>query len=397
MLKKRTAALAGLALASMIAAATAPAAAWSSNPSTPDGQPAADPPGAVVSGAVFSDPTIEDGDDVGRHIRGLVDQAAPGSTIRVANFVISGDTGMEFTQSLLAARERNVGVQVILDGWQIDNPSAALLVDELGVDKSAGSWVHVCGNMSPEGTTTSCLGTKGQHNKFYLFSDVGGERDVVVQSSANFTDRNVLSYWNNAVTITGNQGLFRAYDEYFEDMLTEVQDPDYHWSRTSGGPDGPATVSFFPSARDTVLDRLESLGCKGNGRSEIRIGMSEWDAARIGIAHRLGELVAEGCTVRVIHGPTADEVLAVFDETGVEHRALATNDMPGRIHSKYLIASDMTGKRSGSQLVITGSHNFNATSLHRNDEAYVELRNAAIYQQYEDNFEAMWQAAAPTP
>lgn len=393
MLKKRRAALAGLALVSVIAATT-PAAASSAGSSAPDGMRGASP-GTIVSGAVFSNPTVEDGDHVGRHLRGLVDRAAPGSSIRVANFVISGDTGMEFTQSLLAARDRGVAIQVILDGWQITNPSAAHLIDQLGIEKSADSWVHVCSNMSPEGSTTSCLGTKGQHNKFYLFSDVGGERDVVVQSSANFTDRNVLSYWNNAVTITGNQGLYRAYDEYFDDMLTEAQDPDYHWSRTTGGSDGPATVSFFPSARDTVVDRLTELGCKGNASSEIRIGMSEWDETRIGIAHRLGELVSEGCTVRVIHGPTADEVLAVFDATGVEHRALDTNAMPGRIHSKYLIAKNMTGKQSGRQFVLTGSHNFNATSLHRNDEAYVELRNAAIYQQYEDNFEAMWQAAAP--
>src|SRR5699024_2869010 len=120
----------------------------------------------VVSGAVFSNPTVDNGDGVGQHIRRLVDQVSPGEQIRVANFVISGDTGMDFTESLLGAHDRGVQVQVILDGWQIDKPAAALLIDELGTDKSAGSWVHVCGNLSPEGTTSSCIGTKGQHNKF---------------------------------------------------------------------------------------------------------------------------------------------------------------------------------------------------------------------------------------
>ncbi len=386
-MRRRT--IAALVCSAAIAAATLPAAATQSGPGTIE-----EGPMTVETGAVFSNPVIGDGDGVGRYVRGLVDLTPPGERIRVASFVISGDTGMEFTESLLAARARGVEVQVILDGWQIDKPAAALLIEELGTDEAESSWVHVCGNLSPEGTTSSCLGTKGQHNKFYLFSEVGGQTDVVVQASANFTDRNVLSYWNNAVTVTGNHGLYGSYNEYFEAMLTEVQNPDYHWSRTSGGPSGPVTANFFPSATDTVEDRLSSLGCKANGTSEIRIGMSEWDDTRIGIAERLAEMAEAGCTVRVVHGPVDDAVLAVLEDAGIEHRALDSNDMPGRIHSKYLIAKDLTGRQSGGRLVITGSHNYNSTSLHRNDEAYLELRDAEIYRQYEENFETMWAAAA---
>ncbi|WP_262103424.1 phospholipase D family protein [Arthrobacter sp. Marseille-P9274] len=42
---------------------------------------------------------------------------------------------------------------------------------------------------------------------------------------------------------------------------------------------------------------------------------------------------------------------------------------------------------------MTGSHNWNFTSLHRNDEAIVETTDAGIYDQYEANFDAMWAAA----
>jgi len=374
-------------IASVLLAATASSAASDPGSGHKD---SGDP---VVSGAVFSNPTVDNGDGVGQHIRRLVDQVSPGEQIRVANFVISGDTGMDFTESLLGAHDRGVQVQVILDGWQIDKPAAALLIDELGTDKSAGSWVHVCGNLSPEGTTSSCIGTKGQHNKFYLFSKVGDKKNVIVQSSANFTDRNVLSYWNNAVTLVGNHRLYGAYNEYFSDMLKEEQDPDYHWSRSTGGPDGPVTVSFFPSVSDPVEDRLRELGCKQNGRSEIRIGMSEWDGARAGIAQQLAQMQQQGCQVKVVHGPIDDEVRAIFDSSGIDHRALSTNEMPGRIHSKYLIAKGLTGRQSGSQLVITGSHNFNHTSLHRNDETYLEIRNRDIYKEYEENFETMWNTA----
>jgi phosphatidylserine/phosphatidylglycerophosphate/cardiolipin synthase-like enzyme len=45
--------------------------------------------------------------------------------------------------------------------------------------------------------------------------------------------------------------------------------------------------------------------------------------------------------------------------------------------------------------VLTGSHNYNQTSLRRNDEALLKLNNKAIYQQYVRNFEHMREVAPP--
>lgn len=350
----------------------------------------------VRTGAVFNNPAAGDGTAVVEQVCNLVQQAPAGSQIRIAHFVISGDAGMDFTEVLLAARDRGVDVQVVLDGWQVDKPASARLLEELGQDTTASSWVHVCGHVSPEGSTTSCQGTKGQHNKFYLFSQTGGQENVVVQSSANFTDLNSETYWNNAVTITGNDQLYAAYDEYFEDLVAEVQDADYYRSvRTAGGPAGPVTAHFFPSAdNDPVLDRLEELGCKAGGRTEIRVGMSEWDTSRLGVAERLAEMAADGCTVRVVHGPMDDAVEQTFTQAGIELRELASgSSLPGRIHSKYLVVEGATGTASGGQLVLTGSHNYTHTSLHRNDETLLELRSRRIYEEYEANFETMWTAA----
>ncbi|KAE8764407.1 phosphatidylserine/phosphatidylglycerophosphate/cardiolipin synthase family protein [Georgenia thermotolerans] len=388
--------LAGLAAAALVAlpvvAATTPATAAAANPATACADAPLTP---VTPGAAFNNPAAGRATGVVEQICSLVKQAPQGSQIRLAHFVISGAAGMDFADVLLAARDRGVDVQVVLDGWQVDNPASVALIEALGQDTSAGSWVHVCGNVSPEGNTSSCIGTKGQHNKFYLFSETGGAKNVVVQSSANFTDVNSRTYWNNAVVLPGNHRLYDAYNAYFEDLAAEVQDPDYYRQVTTAGPGGPVTAHFFPSAdADPVLERLNELGCKRDGATEVRVGMSEWDATRLGIADRLVEMAEDGCAVRVVHGPMVQEVADTFAAAGIDLRALNSGTLPGRIHSKYLIVDGATGTRSGGQIILTGSPNFNTTSLHRNDEAMLELRDKAIYEQYEENFETMWAAAA---
>lgn len=349
----------------------------------------------VETEAVFNNPVAGEATAVVEQICNLVQQAPAGSQIRIAHFVISGDAGMDFTNVLLAAKDRGVDVQVVLDGWQIDKAASVKLIEELGQDKTAGSWVHVCGHESPEGNTSSCIGTKGQHNKFYLFSETGGEDKVVVQSSANFTNVNSKTYWNNALTLTGNHKLYDGYNAYFEDLAAEVQDPDYYRTVSTGMKGGHITAHFFPSATvDSILDRVNELGCKNDGSTEVLIGMSEWDEARSGIADRIVEMAAEGCSVRIVHGPLDDAIAARFAaEAGIETRELNSGTLPGRIHSKYLTVENATGTGSAGQLVITGSHNYNTTSLHRNDEAIVETTNAEIHDQYQANFETMWAAA----
>ncbi|MPV89261.1 phosphatidylserine/phosphatidylglycerophosphate/cardiolipin synthase family protein [Georgenia ruanii] len=375
---------AAVASPAVTAAAATPATACAEAPPTP-----------VTTGAAFNNPAAGDATGVVEQICSLVTQAPAGSQIRLAHFVISGSAGMDFTNVLLAARDRGVDVQVVLDGWQVANPASVALIEGLGQDESADSWVHVCGNVSPEGNTSSCIGTKGQHNKFYLFSETGGAKNVVVQSSANFTDVNSRTYWNNAVVLPGNHRLYDAYNAYFEDLAAEVQDPDYYRQVATAGPGGPVTAHFFPSAdTDPALERLTELGCKNNGTTEIRVGMSEWDTTRLGIADRLVEMAESGCTVRVVHGPMDQEVADTLTAAGIELRALNSGTLPGRIHSKYLVVDGATGTRSGGQLVLTGSPNFNTTSLHRNDETMLELRDKGIYEQYEENFETMWAAAA---
>lgn len=353
----------------------------------------------VETGAAFNDPVAGTPTAVVERLCSLIKQAPSGSSIEIAEFVISGDAGADYVAVLLDAYRRGVEVRMVIDGYQIDNPAAQQLIGTLGTDKSATSWVHVCSHLSPEGNTSSCQGTKGMHNKFTLFSETGGKRDVVVQASNNITDVNSTSYWNNLVVLPGNRELFQGYAKYFDDLAAEVQNPDYDTTVVAGGPAGKITAQFYPVAdRDPIAQRLAEVGCKSKGRTRVEIGQSEWDGTRLAIVDELAKLKAAGCQVRVVHGLADDSVKAALDAAGIERRALDGSTPAGRIHSKYMVVTDSTGPGSGKGWVMTGSHNFNATSLRRNDEAMVELSERGVVAAYAANFARLWEVGvAPQP
>lgn len=382
------------AMLTSVALAAALAAVPGTGAAAENARPCGDAPvRPVTTGAVFNNPAAGDATAIVRQICNLVHQAESGSRIRIAHFVISGDAGADFATELADAHRRGVDVQLILDGWQVDNPAVDTLRATLGTDESQRSWLHVCTGLSPEGNTAACIGNKGNHNKFYLFSHTGGKSDVVVQSSANFTDLNSSTYWNNATTFVGNTRLYEAYNAYFEDLAAEKRTMDYNRTVTTGMPGGSVTASFFPRANgDPVVDYLAKAGCEG---TTIRIGMSEWDAYRIAIAERIVELADQGCRVRVVYGLPDDDVAELLtSHPNIAVRTLSkANELPGRIHSKYLLLEGAYDGKSDTRWVLTGSANFNKTSLRRNDEAMVKTNIKSVYEQYRENFETMFAAA----
>lgn len=405
--------LAGTLLVAATLTSVAGGTAGTADASSPPAPQAAQPTGApqpteardcrdaptdqVATGATFNNPADGDPTAIVRQVCSLVKQAPEGARIRVAHFVMSGDAGADFAAELIAAHERGVDVQAVLDGGsKNDNPAVDQLTEALGTDESAGSWVHRCSRAS-EGNTAACIGNKGQHNKFYLFSKTGDASDVVVQSSANFTDNNSTTFWNNAVTIAGNTDLYAGYDGYFDDLAAEKESDDYYHVVQTSMAGGKANVHFFPRAgddasTDPVVEQLSDVGC-GDGTT-IKIGMAEWDTYRIAIADRLVELAGEGCSVQVVYANTDSEVVERLSGTpGIEARELFTApELPGNIHSKYMTVRGST--KGDADWVLTGSHNYGENSLRRNDEALIYSTVESLYAPYADNFAAMWQATA---
>ncbi|MFC5749755.1 phospholipase D-like domain-containing protein [Actinomadura rugatobispora] len=357
--------------------------------------PCADAPEVkVTTGAVFSEPVGGDPAAIAQRLCSLVEQTPAGATVQVAHFVMSGTAGTGFADELIKAHRRGVRVQVLVDGDTRGAAVARRLADALGTDTADRSFLHVCtGPMS--GGTAACIGDKGQHNKFYLFSRVGRAKNVVVQSSANLTDLNSTTYWNNAVTLVGDKRLYGAYSAYFADLAAERKNLDYY--RTVDA--RKVQASFFPRAgtdasTDPIVENLGLVRCTPG--TAIRVGMSEWDAYRVAIAERLRDLARQGCTVQIVYGIVDDEVKQVLQsEPRIGLRVLGGGSgLPGRIHSKYMLIEGSFGRDDRARVVLTGSHNYNQTSLRRNDEALLRLTDKTIYTQYVRNFTTM-QAAAP--
>lgn len=354
-------------------------------PATAAGEPMANT--AVETGAVFNDPngTAAEQYAIRDHIVELTAASEPGSTISASIYNLT-DFDLGYAEELVAAAERGVRVRVVLETVTArpDREARDLLLERLGTDRGQASWVATC--------TEGCHGTRHNHNKFYLFSDVGGQRDVVVQSSANLTVSNGNRAWNNAVTIVDNAELYQAYLDYFGDLARDVTDLDYYTTVNAGA----VKTYHFPRAGsgatgDTVYNTLGNVACTGNvdvgtadGRTIIRVGM--WYFGRTAVAERLAALAREGCEVDIVYTRMLDGPRNAL--SGVPNVTLSQlpDDEDGTIiHSKYYLIEGSYADAERT-VVFTGSPNFSNAALRANDETMVRIYNERVHDQYVANF-----------
>ncbi|MCP3800502.1 phospholipase D-like domain-containing protein [Allokutzneria sp. A3M-2-11 16] len=330
---------------------------------------------AVTDGAVFNNPHVAGQQRaIVDHLRSLIKGAAVGSTVSIAIYHFN-DAGV--VNELVAARDRGVKVHMVLDSKHSAKPAAVDLVRKLGTDRSKPSWVALC---TKGRACIGDLGTPIMHNKFFLFSDTSGSKNVVVQGSANLTPTNTTKMWNNAVTLAGNTGLYNSYLRYFSDLVAQKKNNNYFRSDLSGN----AKTYFFPRAgSDTITNVLGNVGCADN--TIIRIAM--WNFSRDGIAAKLRELAGKKCRVEVVYTKLDAGSLGHLDN----HARITLKKIPGDfiVHSKYMLIEGTYANQKNSKWVFTGSHNYTNAALRENDEALLRLHSAAIHDQYRANFTKM--------
>lgn len=335
-----------------------------------------------VTGAVFNKPTGTTAEQyaIRDHLLGLVDGTPAGATISMSIYHLTDDERV-FADALIAAVDRGVKVRLVFESEYVSSGSAQALVTKLGRDKTKPNWAAIC--------NAGCHGSKINHNKFYLFSNVAGQANVVVQSSANLTISNSRKYWNNAVTFAGNAELYNAFVGYFNDLSRDLQNLDYYKSVGAGN----VKTYWFPRAgttsdSDTVVNTLGNVGCAGG--TTIKVAM--WYFGRVAIANSLASLAGQGCKVDVVYTEILAEPYAALNgRTNVRLRQL--DDGTYIVHSKYLI---IDGPYAGvdRKTVFTGSHNYSNAALRTNDETMLRIYSDPIHDQYAANFAAVWAAAA---
>ncbi len=367
---------------------------------------------APVTSVVFNNPNdAVRKKAVSDRLRMLIANADANSTIKVAIFQFQDPS---ITDALRRARSRGVSVQVIVDWGSTRYATWKYLSDPtlggLGFDRTKSSWVFSCpasqacigGTNAPEDVTPI------MHNKFALFSSVGGARNVVFQSSANFKvdlpggsgDGN----WNNAVTTVGNAGLYNSYAGYFDDLKNLRRSTDYYNKRP---PEtfGPFRPYYSPRAgsgagTDTIVSILNNVDCTKRNTSTgtstrqtiVKVAMAHF--TRGDVSEKLKQMDNAGCYVQVIYRD--DTVGAavkadLLDKSG-RYNGIQSWRFPKSavhtLHSKYLAIEGYYGA-SDQKVVWTGSHNYTRPALRYNDEVLLRVTGASFHDAFRQNFRDM--------
>lgn len=331
---------------------------------------------------VFSYPTLDGAPDDAHEdtVTELLTQAVPDSEVHFSIFTF---TQMNVADAFIDAVERGVDVNILIDESSVEAEATQYLRDHL----SDGVTITVDG----------AIGDNNNHNKFLLLEELeNGDRDVVWQSSANFTNTQRHLH-NTSVIIRGDTGLYEAYRSYWNDMKDDKQNLDYNRTETGEA----ATVYFSPrSDVDTHLAALENIECTED--STIRLLYSIWTEHRSDVVDRIEELVEQGCTVDVIIDEEASTVGPLLERAGANvleypHYTPGQGPNPDQIISVHsttmLIESDFTvaGETERRRLVYTGSQNLSGPGLVNNDEALLEIENDDVYRQFVDDWERVYQ------
>lgn len=212
----------------------------------------------------------------------------------------------EGANALLRAQRRGIRVRLIMDDRNVevlDNPPFKRVRRGLrnwnqNHPQKRNSWARLC-----KGTCRSKGGSA--HSKFFLFSQVGRSKRVVMQGSANFTVASTTNQWNDMYTHTRNRQAWKFYTRIFNQAAKDKPVyPAYADKRTDN-----FRLIAFPirgkKAIDPVMQMLNRVRCRGatntaNGRTKVQIAPDVIRQTRgMRLAKKLRRLWDSGCNLRI--------------------------------------------------------------------------------------------------
>jgi hypothetical protein len=241
------------------------------------------------------------------------------------------------------------------------------------------------------------------HSKLYLFSKAGRSNWVSIVASANPYTGNTFKSWNNSHTIVGDTRIYNSLNQYFVDLTRDKDNLNYYRTTTSG----KYKLYYFPrkAVRNKVtvvpLDVMNHVTCsdpgKGygkDGKTEIKVAMWGWSAARLDVARQLWALHNRGCKVTVIlnSGRTNPKVISTLVKRSSKRGVMPVYDVwrdknkngIGEFymhHKMYQINGKWFGN-SSTKVVYTGSQNFTGPGQLANDDIILRIKDNATYNAY---------------
>lgn len=327
-----------------------------------------------------------------------------------------------------AARD-GVKLRILVDYNDYLSPAYNTVAEAIK-DAPAGSWIKTCGLNDPAGTNkgTSCMGQHIMHNKFFLFKNINGTANVVMQTSANLNGHSGTEMWNTAY-ITPDEWLYSKYQAYFGDLAESssagASDENYYSTfRSAYSPtNGKFAMNVSPRKSGNVyLDVLNSVRCTGNtsggttdkNHTIVRAAQMQIAGANgIAIAKRLWELDNQGCYVDIV----ADEISVAkraepktvlnyllarpeaLPPDRVNYHGPEVREFSGTqcgVHQKNLLIDGFFDGKPNQKIVVTGSHNMNNKSPMYNDEVILRINSASVHEKFKQAFFKLRAGAAIT-
>jgi hypothetical protein len=376
----------------------------------------------VETGLHYNDPDGDTHNEIVEHIATLIQGAAKGSDIAVAAHFF----GDEEIQQALENAVEDTNVRVVVDGGVSMAPGEEENYDEfyelwhqIGDDMESPEWIEHCR------LARACIGEKKMHNKFFLFEKTMGVDNVVVQTSANLKEGGSgTGMWNSAYTIA-DAGLYKHYLAYFEDL--RVGTPNNRYYEENDLPPAGGKYAVYHSPRqggNTAMDLLDKVDCTKKSdsggtqpghRTIVRVAMwmisgTTWDSTGTKLAGKLKYMDDQGCYVDVVvntvdkgkggndgaleallrkpkgiyHGP---EVREFYNPKGGDRAGL---------HSKDILIDGYYDGKDDQKVVITGTYNLTYSSVRRNDETVLVIKDAQLHDDFTAFHFAVRKAASLT-
>ncbi len=307
-----------------------------------------------------------------------IEHTPRGATIRIVGFSLSL---FEVADPLIAAAERGVHVQLVIDAHSLEFKATQALVEALGRDRRADSFVVL-----PKG---SARGSAGHlHQKTWSFSRTGRSERVVMVGSMNATQYGTVDQYADMYVFVDRADVWRTFLSVFRQQVRDRPAADLPRTEHLG----EDTAYFFPGYsldNDPMQQRLAAIDPAG---ATIRVGTYAWhDERGLRLATQLADLARAGARVEVLTG--------LYVSTPVENALVAggvtvrRGVFPGgqNIHLKMLLVDDPA---NGRRYVTTGSDNWSDASYDKDDLIMAISLSEREYRQYTAYYERIMRRSA---
>ena len=375
----------------------------------------------AYNGPYFNNPHVpKDRYRIERRLLDTLRHVPRGETVRIA--IYSFDR-IPVANAIIAAHKRGVRIQMLLnDHWE--NRAMQMVRAELGVNRSAKSFIYKC----KSGCRTTTDQYRNLHSKFYLFSQAGRAKDVMVVGSHNFTRNADAHQWNDAYFMSGNEALYKQFTATFKDMKKDYntkQPPMYFCGVPVGAHCDDSVDKYtnwvFPKrstpSDDEVLKMLAKVQCLtpdgagGQTRTKLVLSMHTMRGARGNyLASAIRNKWAEGCDFRVSYGLIGVKTKQILGastargriplrSTGLDYDPDDDFDLNNDgdddviltyyTHQKYFVVQGTYNGVPNTSMTLTGSSNWASLGTAQ-DEIFFTIQGAGTAKRYVKNFDLMW-------